>query len=69
METDTQKERLEALGIDASTVVEHGERLRASLEDRNSLPTDFPKRLDLLVEELRALRNDIQDALDISPEV
>lgn len=56
------KEKLEAVLVDASTVTEHAEQLRAHSEDHASvLPADFVDNLGVLVEELRDLREDIHD--------
>lgn len=56
------KNKLATVLVDASTVAQHTEQLRAHAEDHASvLPHDFVDNLGVLVEELRNLRDDIHD--------
>lgn len=56
------KAQLQAVLVDASTVAEHAEQLRAHAEDYASvLPADFMQNLGVLVEELCDLRDDIHN--------
>ncbi len=69
MDQGTPQEKLAAVLVDASTVVEHAERLLASAEDNTSaFAARFVHDLGALIEELRDLRDDLHDAsLDPSP--
>jgi hypothetical protein len=63
MDQGTPQEKLVAVLVDASTVVEHAERLLASAEDNTSaFPAHFVHDLGVLVEELRDLRDDLHNA-------
>jgi len=56
------KAQVQAVLVDASTVAEHAEKLRAHAEDHASvLPADFMQNLGVLVNELCDLRDDIHD--------
>jgi len=53
---------LQPLFIDATAATDQAERLRAGLEDHTSvLPADFLHEFEVLVEQLRNLRDDIHD--------
>jgi hypothetical protein len=58
---------LQPLFVDTTAATDQAERLRASLEDHAPvLPTDFQHEFELLVEQLRDLRDDIHD-LSLDP--
>jgi hypothetical protein len=55
--------RLQPLLVDATAAADQVERLRSSLEGHASvLPADFMREFEVLVEQLRILRDDIHDA-------
>jgi hypothetical protein len=55
--------RLQPPLVDATAAIGQAERLRAVLEDHASvLPADFMHEFEVLVEQLRNLRDDIHDA-------